>query len=67
MTTLSQIRTGKIVELLPIDTLFPILVSFHFLVLPFAGPPSENLSLIKTTPCPMKQSLPISTNSHIKE
>ena len=66
ITTFDAILTGRIVALLPIDTLFPIEVFFHIVLSPWAGPPDEKRSLIKTTPCPIKQSLPISTSSQIK-
>ena len=49
------------------ETPSPIFVLFHKSLLPFAGDPSENKSLINTTPWPIKQSLPMVTSSQIKE
>ena len=67
ITTPSQMDTGRSVALLPMETLFPTKVDFHFVRSPWAGPPSEKTSLMKTTPCPMKQSLPMVTNSQMNE
>ena len=66
ITTLSQILTGKIVALLPMETLLPITVCFHKELLPPAGRPVLNRSFINTTPCPIKQSHFTVTSSQIK-
>ena len=64
ITTLSQTVTGNNVEFEPIKTLFPTSVGCQF----FFDPPVFqflNKSFTNITPCPIKQSSPILTNSHI--
>jgi hypothetical protein len=65
ITVPPQMFTGKIVALDPMLTRSPILVDRHKSLRPCAGPPIANVSLVNITPCPMKQSSPISTNSQI--
>lgn len=50
MTTLLHTVTGRMVTLLPIDTLSPILVCFQSDLSPLAGPPFAKVSLINITP-----------------
>jgi len=65
-TTLSQIVTGRMVALVPIETLLPMVVGFHRSFRPQAGPPIWNTSLMNMAPCEMKQSSPMVTSSQIK-
>jgi len=58
--------TGIIVALDPMQTPSPMRVERHNSLRPFAGPPDTNVSFINITPCPIKQSSPMVTNSHIK-
>ena len=52
-------------KITPISELNNYIVFFQFF-LPLTKFPSLNRSLIKLTPCPIKQFLPIDTSSHTK-
>ena len=50
ITALLQMEMGRIVALLPMDTLYPIVVLIQSDLSPCAGPPLEKRSLINITP-----------------